>query len=68
MIDERFSFFDGLFIGQPNGKVTVIAVELAIIVNMSLFTPVLATYRFCTNGSLTAGTLGMATSASAGTF
>ncbi|MEJ0000786.1 MAG: PDZ domain-containing protein [Verrucomicrobiota bacterium] len=25
--DERFSFFDGLFVGAPNGKVTVIAVE-----------------------------------------
>ena len=25
--DERFSFFDGLFVGEPNGKVTVIAVE-----------------------------------------
>jgi membrane-associated protease RseP (regulator of RpoE activity) len=25
--DERFSFFDGLFVGLPNGKVTVIAVE-----------------------------------------
>jgi membrane-associated protease RseP (regulator of RpoE activity) len=26
--DERFSFFDGLFVGQPNGgKVTVVAVE-----------------------------------------
>jgi hypothetical protein len=25
--DERFSFFDGLFVGSPNGKVTVIAVE-----------------------------------------
>jgi hypothetical protein len=25
--DERFSFFDGLFVGQPDGKVTVIAVE-----------------------------------------
>jgi predicted metalloprotease with PDZ domain len=27
LIDERFSFFDGLFVGQPNGKVSVIAVE-----------------------------------------
>ncbi len=27
LLDERFSFFDGLMIGQPNGKVTVIAVE-----------------------------------------
>jgi len=27
--DERFSFFDGLFIGQPDGKVTVIGVEKA---------------------------------------
>jgi predicted metalloprotease with PDZ domain len=25
--DERFSFFDGLFVGLPNGQVTVIAVE-----------------------------------------
>lgn len=25
--DERFVFFDGLFVGQPNGKVTVIGVE-----------------------------------------
>jgi hypothetical protein len=25
--DERFIFFDGLFVGLPNGKVTVIAVE-----------------------------------------
>jgi hypothetical protein len=25
--DERFSFFDGLLVGLPNGKVTVIAVE-----------------------------------------
>ncbi len=25
--DERFNFFDGLFVGLPNGKVTVIAVE-----------------------------------------
>jgi len=25
--DERFNFFDGLFVGQPNGKVTVLAVE-----------------------------------------
>ena len=25
--DERFNFFDGLFIGQPDGKVTVLAVE-----------------------------------------
>jgi hypothetical protein len=25
--DERFSFFDGLMVGLPNGKVTVIAVE-----------------------------------------
>ena len=25
--DDRFSFFDGLFVGLPNGKVTVIAVE-----------------------------------------
>ncbi len=25
--DERFSFFDGLFVGTPNGKVAVIAVE-----------------------------------------
>lgn len=27
LADERFSFFDGLFVGLPNGKVTVIAVE-----------------------------------------
>jgi membrane-associated protease RseP (regulator of RpoE activity) len=27
MGDERFSFFDGLFVGAPDGKVTVIAVE-----------------------------------------
>jgi PDZ domain len=27
LLDERFSFFDGLFVGLPNGKVTVIAVE-----------------------------------------
>jgi len=27
LVDERFSFFDGLFIGLPNGKVTVLAVE-----------------------------------------
>ena len=27
ILDERFSFFDGLFVGLPNGKVTVIAVE-----------------------------------------
>jgi hypothetical protein len=27
LVDERFSFFDGLFVGQPGGKVTVIAVE-----------------------------------------
>jgi len=27
IVDERISFFDGLFIGLPNGKVTVIAVE-----------------------------------------
>jgi len=25
--DERFNFFDGLFVGLPNGKVTVLAVE-----------------------------------------
>ena len=25
--DERFSFFDGLLVGLPNGKVTVLAVE-----------------------------------------
>jgi hypothetical protein len=25
--DERFYFFDGLFVGLPNGKVTVVAVE-----------------------------------------
>jgi hypothetical protein len=25
--DERFGFFDGLFVGLPNGKVTVLAVE-----------------------------------------
>jgi membrane-associated protease RseP (regulator of RpoE activity) len=25
--DEMFNFFDGLFVGSPNGKVTVIAVE-----------------------------------------
>jgi hypothetical protein len=25
--DERFSFFDGLFVGLPDGKVTVLAVE-----------------------------------------
>jgi C-terminal processing protease CtpA/Prc len=25
--DERFSFFDGMLVGLPNGKVTVIAVE-----------------------------------------
>jgi hypothetical protein len=27
LADERFSFFDGLFVGSPNGKVTVLAVE-----------------------------------------
>jgi predicted metalloprotease with PDZ domain len=27
--DERFNFFDGLFVGLPDGKVTVIAVEKA---------------------------------------
>jgi hypothetical protein len=27
LIDERFSFSDGLFIGLPDGKVTVLAVE-----------------------------------------
>jgi hypothetical protein len=27
LADERFSFFDGLFVGQPHDKVTVIAVE-----------------------------------------
>jgi hypothetical protein len=27
LADDRFSFFDGLFVGLPNGKVTVIAVE-----------------------------------------
>jgi hypothetical protein len=27
LVDSRFSFFDGLFVGLPNGKVTVIAVE-----------------------------------------
>jgi len=27
LADERFSFFDGLFVGLPNGKVTVLAVE-----------------------------------------
>ncbi len=27
LTDERFSFFDGLMVGQPNGKVTVLAVE-----------------------------------------
>jgi hypothetical protein len=27
MRDERFFFFDGLFVGSPNGKVAVIAVE-----------------------------------------
>jgi len=27
LVDERFSFFDGLFVGLPGGKVTVIAVE-----------------------------------------
>jgi hypothetical protein len=26
--DERFSFFDGLLVGQPDGKVTVLAVEI----------------------------------------
>ena len=26
--DERFSFFDGLLVGQPGGKVTVLAVEI----------------------------------------
>jgi hypothetical protein len=25
--DERFSFFDGMFVGLPNGRVTVLAVE-----------------------------------------
>ena len=25
--DERFSFFDGLFVGLPNGRITVLAVE-----------------------------------------
>lgn len=40
------------------GLVTVIAVELAIVVNMSLYTPVLATYRLeHTPGHLTARTL-----------
>ena len=27
LYDERFSFFDGLFVGLPDGKVTVLAVE-----------------------------------------
>jgi len=27
MADERFSFFDGLFVGSPDGEVTVLAVE-----------------------------------------
>jgi predicted metalloprotease with PDZ domain len=27
LVDERFSFFDGLFVGSPDGKVKVIAVE-----------------------------------------
>lgn len=27
LVDERFSFFDGLLVGQPDGKVTVLAVE-----------------------------------------
>jgi hypothetical protein len=27
LTDERFSFFDGLFVGSPNGKVTVLGVE-----------------------------------------
>jgi predicted metalloprotease with PDZ domain len=27
LADERFSFFDGLFVGLPDGKVTVLAVE-----------------------------------------
>jgi len=27
MADEHFSFFDGLFVGSPDGKVTVLAVE-----------------------------------------
>jgi len=27
MVDERFSFFDGLLVGLPEGKVTVLAVE-----------------------------------------
>jgi hypothetical protein len=27
LADERFSFFDGMFIGLPNGRVTVLAVE-----------------------------------------
>ena len=27
LTDERFTFFDGLFVGLPNGKVTVLAVE-----------------------------------------
>jgi MFS family permease len=37
----------GLAFVQPGvaGLVTVIAIELAIIISMSLFTPVLATYR-----------------------
>ncbi|QKW53121.1 MFS transporter [Streptomyces buecherae] len=40
------------------GLVTVIAIELAIIVNMSLYTPVLATYRLAhTPGHLVARTL-----------
>ncbi len=40
------------------GLVTVIAIELAIIVNMSLYTPVLATYRLeHTPGHLVARTL-----------
>ena len=27
LADERFSFFDGLFVGLPDGKVTILAVE-----------------------------------------
>ncbi|MFF7988790.1 MFS transporter [Kitasatospora xanthocidica] len=50
----------GLAFVRPGvvGLVTVIAVELAIIVNMSLYTPVLATYRLeRTPGHLVARTL-----------
>ncbi|MFJ4713012.1 MFS transporter [Streptomyces sp. NPDC088785] len=50
----------GLALVRPGvvGLVTVIAVELAIIINMSLYSPVLATYRLAhTPGHLVARTL-----------